>query len=640
MRQAAKLYLEGTIGRREFLSHFAGLGMAGASASRLAGSLARIPSPEAPEVAPGRTLENLTGGEVMAELLLEWKIPYVFGLGGSEEVGFLDALVDRVALQYVQGLHEGSVMAMADGYARASGTAPIVNVHSVAGSGNAFGQMVNAFKDRIPLVVTVGRQATDVRGTNAFLEAANLHQFPRDFTQWTWDLLSPETIAETLRRAFLLASVPPGGPTFVTFSKDMWAATIPRAEILPRSRSRLDLDVAPSEEAVQRAADLLVDATFPVIAVGKEVNRFGGTDELMRIAEVLGAPVFKEVYAAHSPMSFPSTHPHYAGMFTEDPDYPSDPDLYWSVGGTMFSLFGRSAKPLIPRSAKVIHTGLDASEIGRSYPTDVAMVANPRVAAAEIAAELEKRDLPKSIIEERRHRVISYHEARRHRLDETAQKKWNDSPISIERLLVEVNRALEPDAIAVTELVTAEFFLPSYFDIDHTRSEGERRRNFTTCGGVLGWALAAAVGAKIGRPDRQVVALIGDGSFQFGVQALWTAARYEVPVGVVIWNNGQYQANRRFLHAYGKRAAATGKYIGCSLEFPEIDHVAIAKGYGVEGERVEVPEKLKPALDRCLRALEDGRPYVLDVKVERIYGGADSEWYDFFSVARNEPRKS
>ncbi|HEY7696982.1 MAG TPA: thiamine pyrophosphate-binding protein, partial [Vicinamibacteria bacterium] len=385
MREIARLLLDRKIGRRAFLSRFAEVGVAGAAASRIAGSLTE-PSNDA----PGRVVENMTGGEVMAELLLEWNVPYIFGLGGSEEVGFLDALVDRTALHFVTGLHEGSVMSMADGYARASGETPLVNLHSIAGAGYAFGPMVNAFKDRIPIVVTVGGQATDVRGTNAFLEAVNLHQFPKDYAQWTWDVMSPESIPDTMRRAYLLARVPPGGPTFVTFSKDMWESPIARAEILPRSRSELDLDIAPSDEAVKRSADLLADAAFPVIVEGKEVNRFGGTDELMEIAELLGAPVFKEVYPAHAPMSFPSTHPHYAGMFTTDPHYPKDFDVYWSVGGTMFSLGARSPVPLVPRTTKVIHTGLDASEIGRSYPVDLAMMANPRVAAREIVEELRK----------------------------------------------------------------------------------------------------------------------------------------------------------------------------------------------------------------------------------------------------------
>ncbi len=108
----------------------------------------------------------------------------------------------------------------------------------------------------------------------------------------------------------------------------------------------------------------------------------------------------------------------------------------------------------------------------------------------------------------------------------------------------------------------------------------------------------------------------------------------------MIYNNGQYQANRKFLHAYSRRAAQTGKYIGVSLGAPEIDNVSIAKGYGVEGERVADPAKLGAALERCLRSVSDGRPYLLDVEIERQFGGADSDWHDFFSVARGQPRRT
>jgi benzoylformate decarboxylase len=204
--------------------------------------------------------------------------------------------------------------------------------------------------------------------------------------------------------------------------------------------------------------------------------------------------------------------------------------------------------------------------------------------------------------------------------------------------MVELNQRIAPDAIVVSELITSEPYVPDYLDIDHTR--GDRRRNLATSGGVLGWGVPAAVGANIGRQDRECWALVGDGSFQFGVHALWSAARYEVPVGVVIWNNGQYQANRRFLDGYGGRAAATGKYIGCNLASPDIDNVALAKGYGVEGELVEEPSEVGPAIERCLKAMGDGRPYVLDVKVERRFGGAESTWFDFFSVAKRQARRT
>ena len=637
MKQTARLFLENKIGRRAFMARLGRVGVASAAASGMAGTLEAGAAPAEAEE-DGRLLRDKTGGELMAEFLLERDARYVFGLGGSEEVGFLDALVDRLELQYVQGLHEGSVMSMADGYARASGETPIVNLHSVAGAGYAFAPMVNAFKDRIPVVVTVGRQATNIRGSNAFLEAVNLHQFPKDYTRWTWDVMAASTIPDVLRRAFLLAKVPPGGPTFVTFSKDLWEEPVASARIVPRSRSELSLDVAPDPELVVRAADALLAAEFPIITAGREVSRFGGADELMRIAELVGAPLFKELHVAHSPHCVPTTHPHFAGMFTEDPSYPKGFDLYWSAGGTMFSLGALPPGPLVPQAATVIHTGFDAAEIGRSYPVDVPMMANVRVAAAAIRDELERRNIDTTAVEERREKVVEYHHARREKLDAVAQSKWDQTPIATERLMTEMNRRLDPDAIVVSELVTSEPFLPAYLDIDHTRQK--RRRNLTSSGGVLGWGVAAAVGAKIAAPERQVFALVGDGSFQFGVQALWTAVRYEVPIGIVIYNNGQYQANRKFLHAYGGRAAATGKYIGVSLGAPDIDNVSIAKGYGVEGERVADPARLGDALDRCLDAVADGRPYLLDVEIERQFGGADSDWHDFFSIARGQARES
>jgi thiamine pyrophosphate-dependent acetolactate synthase large subunit-like protein len=583
----------------------------------------------------GRVVQNLSGGEVMAEFLLEWGIPYVFGLGGSEEVGFLDALVDRVQLQYVQGLHESSVMAMADGYARTSGQTAFVNLHSVAGTAYALGQIVNAYKDRVPLVITAGDQSTRIRGHNAFLEAINLAQLPREYTRWHWDVLNAQTIPDVLRRAFMLAQVPPGGPTFVTFSKDLWEERVERAEILPRSRSQPETQLHPDPTAVSRAVDLLLEAQLPVIVAGRELSRYSGVQHIKEISELLGAPVFSDLFIGHSPITFPTSHPQYAGYFAEDENFPKNFDLFWSVGGTMFTVMAAPREPLVPQSAKVIHTSIDGSEIGRNYPVDVPMLANVNLAAEAILKELRQRQLPISSIDDRRRRIHEYSRKRRRKLEEMARNSWNNQPIASPRLSTELNRCLDPAAIVVMEMPTEEQLACSYLEFDES---GAGRRLLTTSGGCLGWGVAAAIGAKIANPDMQIVALVGDGSFQFGVQALWSAARYEVPVAVIIWNNNGYQANRHFLHQYGGRAAATGRYVSSSLDSPEIDHVYICKGYGVEAERVSHPEQLAGALDRCLRATAGGRPYVLDVKIQRRDGGADSTWYDFFSVARNRRR--
>jgi len=584
-----------------------------------------------------RLLKNITGGELMAEFLIDWNVPYVFGLGGSDEVGFLDALVDKLPLQYIQALHEGSVMAMADGYARVTDQPSFVNLHTIGGASYALGPMVNAFKDRIPMVVTVGRQDSRLRGSNAFLESVSLQQIPGEFCRWTWDVLAAETIPAVLRRAFILAQTPPCGPAFITVSKNLWEQPVAEAEILPSSRSKPGLNLRPTEDDIEKAVDMLLDADFPVLFTGRELQRFGGTDELMRIAEILGAPVFDDLPDALSPIMVPNTHSHSVGFYSEDPSFYKQSDLFWCIGGTMFTQFSIQPELLVPRSAKIIHTSLDASAIGRNYPVDLAMTANVQIALSLVLEELLKRNLPKTAIEKRRALVEDYHHNRCAGFKKQAEKVWNDQTIAGERLMIELNHCLDPDAIIVSELITSESLLQAYLDIDH-RIEN-RRLNLNSGGGVLGWGVAAAIGAKMGQPNRQTVALVGDGSFQFGVQALWSAARYEVPIGIVVWNNGGYQANRSALHRYGGKAVETGKYIGSSLLSPEIDTVSIAKGYGVEGETVTDPSKLKPALHRCLRVLEEGRPYLLDVKIQKRRGGADSSWCDHFSFARDVLRK-
>src|SRR4051812_13841828 len=447
MREAAKLFLDRRLTRRGFVSRLTSAGLAATAAAGLSRELDAQAPTAAAGAAPGRVLQNVTGGEVMAEFLIDWNVPYVFGLAGSEEVGFLDALVDRVKLQYVQGLHESSVMAMADGYARASGQTAFVQLHSDAGTAYALGQIANAFRDRIPIVITAGGQSTAARGENVFLEAPNLAQLPRDYTRWTWDVLSADTIPEVLRRAFLFSRVPPGGPTFVTFSKDLWEQRVKRAEILPRSRSEPDAALHPDPDAVRRAADLLAAARFPVIVAGREVNPFGGADDLRQIAELLGAPVCSDLFASHSALTFPTFHPQYSGFFAEDEKSPKGYDVFWSAGGTMFTAAGATAEPIVPRGVKVIHTTVDTTELGRTYPVDVPMAARTDLSAKAVLEALRRRPLPAAAIADRKRAVERDARARRQALDEQARRGWDKTPTPDEPLSTQVKRLIDPSAV-------------------------------------------------------------------------------------------------------------------------------------------------------------------------------------------------
>lgn len=637
-QESVRALLEGEISRRTFLSRLMTSGIAAPTAASILGSALPGASASGPE--PARKLRNHTGGELMAEFLRDWDISYVFGLGGSEEVGFLDALVDRTDLQYVFAIHESAAVAMADGYARSQGKPAFVNIHSVAGTANALGAMVNAFKDRIPLVVTVGRQSTTIRGRNAFLEAPNLHNLPRDYARWTWDLLRADKIPEVLRRAFLVSQVPPGGPTFLTMSKDLLEQEVAEADILPPSRSKVEIEWQPDPDTVKDLATLLLQAESPLIVAGRELSLHGGTGELVKIAELLGAPVMGDVPASHTPISFPTSHSHYGGLFTLEKGFPENFDLYWSVGGSMFTLFNPPAKPLVDRQTTTIHSSIDATQVGRNYPVDLAVTGHARTVLRSVLEELRQRDLPRARIDSRRRRVIAHHDGRRRRLATEARKVWDQSPVAPERLASELNRRLDPNGVVVSELATSDFLLWSYLDFNDSNGGEPGRLHVTSAGGVLGWGIGAAIGTKIGYPHRQVALLIGDGSFQFGIQALWSAARYEVPIAIFIFNNHAYQANRLALHKYGGRAAETGKYIGSYLGSPEIDNVEIAHGYGVDGERVQEPQELGEAIDRCLEAVASGRPYVLDVTIQPRFSGADSTWHASFSIGRGQPRQS
>ena len=177
----------------------------------------------------------------------------------------------------------------------------------------------------------------------------------------------------------------------------------------------------------------------------------------------------------------------------------------------------------------------------------------------------------------------------------------------------------------MTDGVTSDAAIWDYVTFDQP---GGGRRHLISSGGSLGWGLGAAIGTKLGAPDNQVVALVGDGSYQFAIQALWTAKRFELPLIIVIFNNLGYQANRWALAGVKGRAAATGQYIGISLEDPQIDHVGIARAYGLDGERVSRPGDLAGALKRATVAEKNGQAYVLDVLIDRRGGAADADWHE------------
>ncbi len=632
MFKISKDFIDNKIDRRTFMAKLRDVGVSSVGAGTIASSLS-IPSVNAAALATDTTPEQsrittgLTGGELMAEFLIEWDVPYVFGLAGSEEVGFLDALVDRDQLNYVTCIHENAAMAMADGYSRATGKTSVVQLHSVAGAAYALGQMVSCYRDRTPVVVTAGRQDSEYRGSNGFLEAPNLHKLPADYAQWTWDVTSAQTIPETLRRAFMLSEAPPGGPTFLTFSKDHWETKIERAEIIPRSRSMVDIEVSPKERDVKKIANYLIAAKRPMLFLDDDCIRHEISAEIQEIAERVGAAVS---LGARMPVVFPNTHPHFVGNFGIDQTLAKSIDCFWALGGHMFKVVNKAPVPWVKRDAKIIHTSLAGAEVGRNYPVDIAAVASVKATTQAVLAELKEQN----ITGQDNRWVQTYTKARRDTLKEKANREGDMPVISTSRLMKELDDQVAEDAFITTELILSKYHFWDYFRIDHEKPFDKRRYNYATNSGVLGWGLAASIGIKIGRPDKECWCFTGDGSFNFGSQALWSASRYDVPIGIIVFNNGEYAANRKAQNFYRGRAAETGSYIGVNLKHPDIQYAKMAESYDIRGERVENPDEIKDAIARCRAEMARGRPYLLDVRIERFDKGMESEYYDYFSVAK------
>jgi benzoylformate decarboxylase len=588
LRNVFQQLLDGSISRRQFLNTLAQLGVGAMAATQLADVFAAVPESE----------RDVILNDV--------------------------ALVDFEDIHYVLGLHEGSVMAMADGYARITGETSFVNIHSITGTGNALGLIVNAWADSSPVVISVGFSERSGENLGVFTETNKLETIPELFTKLSFRSSRIENLGESLRRAFRLASVLPSGPVFLGVPSDVWSGKTEQTSLIPASRTVSTSRIQPDSSAVDQAAQWLVDADNPLLIAGAELPRWGGLAELATISDQLGATVSGDTSSSRSSMGFPSDHPRYLGAMRGPIESTTPFDVVLIAGASRLSL-SRRGHPLIPTDARIIEIGLREDHLARNYPADLLIYAHAEETLGQLNKAIENRSPNQADVRSRSRVAGELKEQKHAQRKEVLDRVWDSSPIAPERLASEINNAVASDAVIVTEGVSSDAPIWDYVTFDQP---GGGRRHLISSGGSLGWGVGAAIGAKLGAPNNQVVALVGDGSYQFAVQALWTAKRFEVPLIIVIFNNLGYQANRWALAGQRNRAAATGHYIGISLEDPQIDHVGIAKAYGHDGEQVSRADDLVGAFQRAKAAEKAGGVYVLDVLVDKRGGGADSDWHE------------
>jgi benzoylformate decarboxylase len=558
----------------------------------------------------GKDMPIISGKRAFLELLKQEGVEVLFGNPGTTELPLMDALAVETGLRYVLGLQEAAVMAMADGYAQASGRLAVANVHVAPGLGNALGMLYDAQKAASPILLTAGQHDQSFNLSEPILWA-DLPTLARPLVKWSAEVRRLEDLPRAIHRAAKTALAPPTGPVFLSLPSDVLTV---EADIELGAPTRIASRQRGDQTAIDAAAKLLAAAERPVIIAGDAVAQSGAHAELVRIAEFLGAPVYAEGVA--NTASFPASHPLFRGAMARlAPAIRSvlkDHDVLFSVGGDLFTLSLPSDVDPMPEGLAVIHLDADPWELGKNYTAQSAILGDPKATLPDLALALAKHMSPTQQAKARaRLQATSVAiAAERAALRAKARAEATKMPIQPLALLEAIAETLPSDAVVVEEAISSSPGLRQLLKSDDPQSFYGLR------GGGIGWGLPAAIGVKLALPNRPVVALIGDGSAMYTIQALWTAAHDRVGVVFIILNNRSYRILKQRTNAMKGLAAQTDRYVGMDLTDPPIDFVGLARSLGLTAARATT---IAEAIDLLRQGLVKDGPMLIDVEIDRRY---------------------
>ncbi len=522
---------------------------------------------------------QVTVREAVIHLMRGFGCTTLFGNPGSTELPlFRDWPKD---FRYVLGLQESVVVAMADGYAQASKNAAFVNLHSAAGTGHALGNLFTAWKNNAPVVVIAGQQARSMLPMDPFLGAKDAAEFPRPYVKFSIEPARAEDVPAAIARAYYTAMTEPMGPVFVSVPVDDWDKAcdlVEARQVITRRR--------PDAAALASLGEALEASTSPAIVVGSDVDRSGGLEGVVALAERFQAPVW--VAPRTYRCGFPETHPLFAGFLA-----PMKPavsarlkghDLVVVLGAPAFTYHNEAPGLFIPEGSRLFQVVSDPDQAAYT-PEGVSIVGNVGAAIEDLLARPAPPARPKA--------------EGRGPLPEIAPA----TPIPPRYLMQQLRRLRPKDSIIVEEAPTTREPMNDQLPI-------EQANGFITTGsGGLGYGLPASVGVALAEPGKRVIAVIGDGSSMYGIQALWTAAQSKLPMTILIVNNGGYLALKHMGEMFQMQDLV-------GVDVPGIDFVALARSLGCEAAKVESADGLDGALKTALGA---AGPFLLEIMVEASF---------------------
>jgi benzoylformate decarboxylase len=521
--------------------------------------------------------------EATFELLREHGITTIFGNPGSTELPMLkDFPAD---FSYVLGLQELVVVGIADGFAQASGSVAHVNLHTAPGVGNAVGGLFNAQANKAPLLVTAGQQVRAQITIEANLTNREATVGPQPYVKWSHEPPRAQDVPRAIARAIHHASLPPRGPAFVSIPMDDWDADAD-PDIVANATARTVTGLTmPDAQALERLARALEQAQRPVLVAGPEIDASGGWEAAVALAERQRLPVWATPAPGGGRIGFPEAHANFVGVLPPAIGPLSQTlaghDLVLVVGSSVFPYYPYIPGPLLPPGARLVQITSDPAEAARA-PMGEALVGDPAAALTRLLELVgpATREPP----------------APRAAPPEPA----DSDPLSGSAAMAALAAAWPADGIAVLEAPSSTLALRNRLRLSRPGSY-----YFSSSGG-LGFGIAAAVGVQLAQPGRPVVCVLGEGSAQYGITALWTAATYRVPVTFLVLRNQEYMILKWFAELEHV-AGAPG------LDLAGLDVAAVARAYGVPAQEVSGREQLVEALREAIAA-QDG-PRLVQVPV-------------------------
>ncbi|MBA4790563.1 MAG: benzoylformate decarboxylase [Rhizobiales bacterium] len=518
-------------------------------------------------------MSSSTVRTVTHDLLRQLGLTTFFGNPGSTEETFLkDFPAD---FTYHLALQEASAIAIADGYAQATGKPAIVNVHTAAGLGNAMGNLITASLNKTPLIVTAGQQTREMLLMEPWLTNVDSTMLPRPWVKWAYEPTRAEDVPAAFMRAYATAVQAPAGPVFLSLPLDDWDKPCTGPAVVRTLGHR----VAPDLDRLKAFADILSGAKSPALIFGAAIDRGDGWKDAVALAEKLNAAVFAAPASERTP--FPEDHPLYVGglPFATGPlsDRLKGHDVAIVIGAPVFRYYPYVPGPYLPEGMRLLHISDDPGETARA-PVGDSLVSDA-VLATRALVELVKPAAARATPAALPHRMAPHPAC--HPEAAPGGKDGVHTAADVFAALAEVR----PDHCVLVEESPSNLA-----DLHRWWPITEPQTFFTFASGGLGWNLPASVGIALGERDtgrnRPVIMIVGDGSFQYSLQALYTAAQSKLPIVYIVLRNGQYGILKSFA-VLEETPGVPG------LDIPGLDIVSLAKGFGCAAERISDLEELK-----------------------------------------------